>query len=298
MALTDLLTTLSIQPGPGPKPKDSDLDLFGLTHPGKERKENQDHFLVCTIHQQVVVHATSFPDPTALPLRSERLGTLLLVADGVGGGRGGREASQLALEAITRYTSSTMRCFHAMGRGAEKEFYQALREAAGEAHQAVRDRAREVADARGMATTLTLALAVWPKMYVLQVGDSRCYHYDEGRLRQVTRDQTVAQNLVDKGALSAEHLATSPLSHVLASSIGGNEAAPEVSRFDLTRTCIVLLCTDGLTKHVSDAEIGEHLRTMRSAEQTCRALLGLALERGGSDNVTVLIGTARARSGS
>jgi serine/threonine protein phosphatase PrpC len=79
----------------------------------------------------------------------------------------------------------------------------------------------------------------------------------------------------------------------LASSIGGREAAPEVTRLDLTRGSIVLLCSDGLTKHVSDQEIAEQLREMESSEQLCRMLLDLALERGGSDNITVLAGRAK-----
>jgi protein phosphatase len=84
-----------------------------------------------------------------------------------------------------------------------------------------------------MATTLTLGFAVWPWWYVVQVGDSRCYHYWDGVLRQVTRDQTVAQDLVDRGALPPERVAASPFSHVLASAIGGAEASPVVTRVDI-----------------------------------------------------------------
>lgn len=294
MAPADLLTTTVpvIPARPGERPRDDELDLFGLTHPGNLRRENQDHFLLCTVHPQVVVHGTSLPGPDRLPLRGERLATILLVADGVGGSAAGGDASQLAVETITRYVSSTLRCYHAAGSAAEAEFYAALRAAALEAHTAVRTEA--TARAAGMATTLTLAIAVWPWLYVVQVGDSRCYFYQDGIVRQVTRDQTVAQNLVDRGALPPERAAASPFSHILASAIGGGEATPEVSRLDISRRgCVVLLCSDGLTKHVSDAEIGEQLRTMDSSEQACRALLGLALERGGTDNITVLAGRAR-----
>jgi protein phosphatase len=293
MALADLLTTIiRTEPGPGPRPRDNDLDLFGLTHPGKVRRENQDHFLLGTVHQQVVVHATSLPDPDRLPVRGERLATIMLVADGVGGSKGGREASRLATETITRYVTSTMRCFHGAGRPPQ-EFFESLREAALGAHEAVRAEGSAHTETSGMATTLTLAVAVWPKMYVVQVGDSRCYHYWDGVLRQVTRDQTVAQDLVDKGVLTRERAPESPLAHVLASAIGGREAQPEVSVLDIPTGCVVLLCSDGLTKHVSDPEMAEQIRTMTSSEQLCRALLDLALERGGSDNITVIVGRAR-----
>lgn len=298
MALAHLQTaTISVEPGQ--KPRDDELDLFGLTHPGKVRRENQDHFLLCTVHPQVVIHGTNLPEPDRLPLRGERLGTILLVADGVGGASAGREASQLAVETITRYVSSTLRCYHAAGSAAEQEFFAALRQTALEAHTAVRAESAVRAAAagrpaaRGMATTLTLAIAVWPWLYVVQVGDSRCYYYWDGVLQQVTRDQTLAQDLVDRGVLPPERVAESPFSHVLASAIGGNEATPEVTRLDIRRRgCVVLLCSDGLTKHVLDAEIAERLGVMESSEQVCRTLLDLALERGGSDNITVLVGRA------
>ncbi|MGH7613929.1 MAG: PP2C family protein-serine/threonine phosphatase [Gemmatimonadales bacterium] len=298
MALPEIQTA-KISAKPGPKPRDDELDLFGLTHPGKVRTENQDHFLLCTVHPQVVIHATSLPEPDRLPLRGERLATIMLVADGVGGGTAGREASQLATETVTRYLASTLRSYHAAGSAAEEEFLGALRAAALEAHDAVRAEAVTRAEAAGrpeskkMATTLTLGFAVWPWWYVVQVGDSRCYHYWDSVLRQVTRDQTVAQDLVDRGALPAERAAASPFRHVLASAIGGAEATPEVTRIDISRRgCVLLVCSDGLTKHVSDAEIATELRKMESSEQVCRTLLDMALERGGSDNITVLAGRA------
>jgi serine/threonine protein phosphatase PrpC len=282
----------------GAKPRDDELDLYGLTHPGKVRAENQDHFLLCTVHPQAVIHATSLPDPEKLSARGQRLATVLLVADGVGGSAAGGEASQLAVETIMGYVTSTLRSYPAAGSRSDEDFLTALRGAALEADAKVRAEAAARAQAAGrlaaksMATTLTLAMAVWPWLYVVQVGDSRCYYFRNGELQQVTRDQTMAQDLVDRGALPADRAAQSPFSHVLASSIGGPETAPEVSRVDLSRSGCVLLCTDGLTKHVSDSEIGTHLGAMQSSEQVCHALLELALERGGSDNITVLAGRA------
>jgi len=275
------------------KPLDNELDLFGLTHIGNARKTNQDHFLLCTVHPQVLIHETSLPDADTLPLRGQRLATLMLVADGVGSGAGGGDASQLAVETITRYVGSTLRCYHTAGSTNEKEFEDALRCAATEAHTAVRAEAVTLADPGTMATTLTLAIVIWPWVYVMQVGDSRCYHYLDGVLRQVTRDQTMAQALVDQGVLPQEKLAQSPFSHVLVSAIGGEAATPVVSRLDIRdRNSVLLLCSDGLTKHLSDAEIAQHIGAMQGSEQLCRTLLELALQRGGSDNVTILAGRA------
>jgi protein phosphatase len=273
------------------RPHDDELDLFGLTHMGLVRKENQDHYMVCTVHPQVVVHGTSLPDADQLPLRGERIATYLLVADGVGGGTGGGEASRLALTTVTHYVASSLRSYHAAGASSDQEFYEALTAAALEAHTAVREKQLDDPKAK-MATTLTLAVAVFPWMYVTQVGDSRCYRYWNGDFTQVTRDQTIAQGLVDQGILPADRLAKSPLSHVLSSAIGADEAMPVVTRIEIPRGCVLLLATDGLTKHVTDAEIKEQIAAMTSSEQVCRSLLELALERGGSDNITLIVARA------
>jgi len=85
------------------RPHDEELDLFGITDRGKVRPDNQDHFLVCTVHPEVVVHQTSLPNVEELPLRGSRLATMLVVADGVGGGSHGSEAARLATEAVMGY---------------------------------------------------------------------------------------------------------------------------------------------------------------------------------------------------
>jgi protein phosphatase len=294
MRLAAPFTTSRTAAGEQLRPRDDELDLFGLTHPGKVRKENQDHFLLCTIHPQVVIHGTSLPATDNLALRGQRLATIMLVADGVGGGTAGARASRIATEAVTQYVATALRCYHTAGSSSESEFTDALRAAAIEAHDHVRAEAVAALGGRQMATTLSLGIVVWPWLYVLQVGDSRCYVYADGALRQVTRDQTIGQNLVDEGVLKKEQLKSSPLNHVLASAIGASEAMPEVSRFDVRqRGTVVVVCTDGLTKHVSDAEIGERLGRMQSSEQVCQELLDLALQRGGSDNITLVVGRAR-----
>jgi protein phosphatase len=278
------------------RPRDDELDLFGLTHAGKVRRDNQDQFLLATIHPQVVLHATSLAGAEQLPLRGERMATLMMVADGVGGVAGGAEASQLAVEAIMGYVSSSLRCYHLAGGAHDGEFEAALRSAAFQAHAAVRAEAAAHGDGSKMATTLTLAIIAWPWVYVVQVGDSRCYRYLSGEIAQITKDQTMAQALVDQGVLSREKVTRSPLNNVLVSAIGGEQAEPDVSRFDIRdRRSVILLCSDGLTKHVTDAELAEHLDRMTSSEQLCRELLELALSRGGSDNISIIAGRAPAQ---
>jgi protein phosphatase len=273
------------------RPRDVELDLFGITHIGLVRKENQEHFMLCTVHPQVVVHGTSLPEADKLPLLGERLATYMLVADGVGGGSGGGDASRLALEPITEYVATSLRSYHAAGAASDGEFYEAMTAAALEAHQAVRQLALNDPEHR-MATTLTLAVAVFPWMYVIQVGDSRCYRYWHGELTQMTRDQTIAQALVDQGIIPAERAETSPFSHVLSSAIGGDTALPAVRRSDSPRGCVTLLATGGPTKHVSTAEIKAQVEAMTSSEQLCRTLLQLVLDRGATDNVTLIAARA------
>jgi protein phosphatase len=277
----------------GAPPLDSALDLFGMTHVGLAREQNQDHFLLATVHPQLVVHGTSLPETNVLSLPGQRLATVLLVADGVGGSVDGSEASRLATEEVMRYLTSTLRCYHTVGTMNDHHFMDALRHAALDAHKTVRAEAEERHYSGDMATTLSLGIVVWPWLYVVQVGDSRCYCYSDGALRQITRDQTIAQDLVDRGVLTPERAQASPLSHVLSSAIGASEASPEVTRVDIKGPgTVILVCSDGLTKHVSDAELAESLAQMTSSEQLCRSLLALVLERGASDNVTLVVGRA------
>jgi len=275
------------------RPKDDELDLFGITHQGKVRKENQDHFLVSTVHPQLVVHGTSLPNPENLPLRGSRFATVLVLADGVGGAASGSEAARLATESVMRYMSSTMRSYHAAGTATEEELLQSLKDTALEAHKSVRGEAASHPGQRGMATTLTVCMVVYPWAYVVQVGDSRCYVFEKGTLTLLTRDQTIAQSLVDQGLMPPERLPMSPFKHVLSSAIGSDEAMPVVTSFDMTeRGSLILMCSDGLTKHVSDSEIASHAGSLTSSEQIAKDLLQLALDRGGTDNITIIAARA------
>ena len=274
------------------KPRDDEIDVYGLTHPGKVRTDNQDHFLICALKKQVVVHLTSLPDTTNLLAEPERLAFIAMVADGVGGGAKGAEASQLALEAVTQYVANSMRSYYAARLGDDYAFSAALKEGAMQCHDELVRRGQEDPEYQGMATTLTLFLGVWPRAYLLQVGDSRCYLLRHGELTQITRDQTMAQELIDMGVEMPEGASQGRLAHTLSSSIGGRQTAPAVSGLEMTWGHVVLLCSDGLTNHVSDEAIRDCLRSMTSAKQACEDLVEAALAGGGSDNITVVVGRA------
>jgi serine/threonine protein phosphatase PrpC len=285
-------TTASALAGPQRKPYDAEIDVYGLTHPGKVRTENQDHFLISALKKQMVVRQTSLPDIESVTADPERLAFLMMVADGVGGGAKGEEASRTAVEAVTQYVHHSMRCYYAAGSADDREFYESLKEGALNCHAELRRRGEEDPGHRGMATTLTLYLGVWPRAYLLQVGDSRCYLLEQGVLSQVTRDQTMAQEMIDLGVMKQEDASESRLSHTLSSSIGGRQTEPVVTRLDVDWGNVALLCSDGLTNHVSDERIGERLRTMTSARQVCEDLLEEALAAGGTDNITMIVARA------
>ena len=276
------------------RPREDEIDAHGVTHPGKVRRDNQDHYLLCSLRRQIVVRGSSIPQAdTVLGTESERLASMAMVADGVGGAAKGETASRVALTGIARYVSRSLRCYYRSEEG--EDFSETLQQGARECHEELRRLAEEESEHRGMATTLTLFLSVWPRAYLLQVGDSRCYLLRNGELTQITRDQTMAQEMVDLGIMKPEQVAGTRLEHTLTSSIGGSHTQPTVTRFDMNWGHVLLLCSDGLTRHVSDDRIREVLRSMTSARQASETLLQEALDGGGTDNITVVVARAVRR---
>jgi protein phosphatase len=276
------------------KPRDDEIDVFGLTHLGLVREVNQDNFLIAGMRKQMQVHLTSLPDPDAIG-GNERVAMFGMVADGVGGGPRGEVASRFADEAITRYVAESVRCYYAADLTDEIAFLRSLEEGALHCHMDLMRRALDDPELDGMATTLTLWIGVWPRAYLLQVGDSRCYVLRDGELTQISRDQTLAQDLIDQGVFTRADGEHSKWANVLASAIGGPQAAPIVTRLDQRWGDIGLLCSDGLTKHVPDARIRERLMSMTSARQASETLLADALDAGGTDNITIIVGRTNRR---
>jgi protein phosphatase len=276
------------------KPVDDEVDVYGLTHPGLIRPDNQDHFLICSLHKLMQVHQTSLTDLGAVPSLTERLAFLAMVADGVGGGAAGAEASRAAVEAITLYVEHSMHCYYTADASDDAAFTAALGEAAMQCHADLVRRSN-AAGHRGMATTLTLWLGVWPRAYVLQVGDSRYYRLRGTDLQQISCDQTVGQELIDQGVISSSSAAGHRWANVLSSALGGPQTVPVVTGIEQDWEDVHLLCSDGLTRHVPDERIRERLFTMASAQQACAGLLQDALDGGGKDNITIIVGRAVRR---
>lgn len=156
------------------KPTDDELDVYGLRHPGKGRKTNQDHLLIGSLRKQVLVHLTSLPDLAQLPVVAERLAFPAMVAAGAGGSAAGETASRLAVAAVTRYVASGMQCYYAAAGQEDAASNAAPPDAAMKCHDELLAMGQEQPELAGMATTLTLWLGLWRRAYLLQVGDSRC----------------------------------------------------------------------------------------------------------------------------
>ncbi len=267
------------------------VDSHGCTNVGRVREENEDQFLIAALHKVVEVQGTSIPGSYQRKFDSGARALLLMVADGVGGTAAGLEASSATLDEIMTYVTNSMRCFYKLDEQVSHDLLQELARSVQQSHARVRSQAEQAPDRSGMATTLTMAHVLWPRVYIVQIGDSRCYHARASEITQVTKDQTVVQYLVDHGALDPDEAAASPYSHVLSQAIGAGEPEiePEISKVDLQLGDALLLCTDGLTKHVSDAEIIRCLQAAGAAQEACDGLIAAALDGGGSDNVTVVV---------
>jgi protein phosphatase len=142
----------------------------------------------------------------------------------------------------------------------------------------------------GMASTLTAALSIGAELFLVQVGDSRAYLFRDGQLKQLTHDQTLAQTMVEAGLLRPEAVRTARVRHVLTSALGGGcGVEAETHKLHLTDGDRLLLCTNGLTGLVDDEQIANLLRRNPRPGEACHALVNDALDRGGSDNITVIL---------
>jgi serine/threonine protein phosphatase PrpC len=270
---------------PGP------MDVFGLTDAGRVRARNDDQFLIADLKKSVIVHQTSLSYDDETHLMGGSQAKLLLVADGVSGSPAADQASRLAVQGIVHYLLNTMHWLFRLNDGREDAFLDDLKGALVFTQERLRQDAEHFPSHQNMGTTITLAYIVWPQVYLIHVGDSRAYVIRDSNVIHLTHDQTYAQALVDAGLMDESEGRKSPLRHVLSGLVGCSSIylTPEVSQFKLTIGDRLLLCTDGLTAHLSDSEIATSLSVAGSSEEACRLLVNSANEAGGRDNITVIV---------
>ena len=274
------------------KPLPSEIDVCGLTHRGHVRSENADHFLIASFHRSMRVHASSIPTSAFASHSADSRGYVFLVGDGVGAFAQAANGSARAIRSVAQYLVDMSEVSLLSDPAGEEEIVVRVRAAFAEAHETLLQ-LDETGVAGSAVTTLTMLIAIWPRAFVVHAGDSRAYRLRNGVLTQLTTDQTMAQAMIDSGAMTRDSAEASPLKHVLLSALGSAQVDPQVIVEGLERHDIMLLCTDGLTKHVTDEEIREHMMRSASSETICQTLIDLALSRGGEDNVTVVMGKAR-----
>jgi protein phosphatase len=262
---------------------------FGaMTHVGKVRANNEDQFLVARVSKVLEVLATSLPDGNhSLP---DQEGFLLLVADGIGGAGGGEHASALAVEEAKTHIMRTAKWFFRLDDPDEEVRLRNLRATLEGLDRRLVEEAEADPSMRGMGTTLTAACTIGAEAFFVHVGDSRAYLFRAAQLHQLTHDHTIAQELIDSGVLAPEEARTHRTRHILTNALGGRLGVrAEIHKLRLRDGDRLLLCTDGLTDLVEDALLAELLQRYPQPKEACQALVDAALERGGRDNITVVV---------
>ncbi len=241
------------------------VDASMRTDQGRVREHNEDF---------VAFHEPSGPDEESLN------GRLYIVADGVGGSHAGEVASRYA-------TERTMH--HYLASAATDDWGERLRQAMLAANADLRLLTSEKYNGTHMATTMVAAVLHFDRATIANVGDSRGYHWSNGLIRQITKDQSLVARLLEEGAISEAEALNHPRKNVILHSLG-SENAPQIDlyEFDLVTEEVLILCTDGLTRHVSDDEIAWAVGTLNSAD-AAEKLIQLANERGGEDNISVAV---------
>jgi len=215
----------------------------------------------------------------------------LLVADGLGGRIGGEVASRTALTKLIELIIETPDWIMGFEDHDKVEaVLERMTERFFRIDETLKQQADEDPSLSGMGTTLTAAATLGDDIIIGHIGDSRAYLYRGNVLKQLTRDHTVAQELIDAGLSGADPAARS-MRHVLTAALGvlGTRTKPEVKRIQLRPHDQILLCTDGLTAMVDDTTIASALDTAQSASAACSDLVSLSLAAGGRDNVTVVV---------
>lgn len=266
----------------------------GHTDPGQKRGENQDNFLIADL--TVAAPAGGFllasdgserhnTDHGGFVLGHK--GALVVVADGMGGAAGGRVASKLAVQWIYRELAAR---WCADRNDSPPRFAAHLREAVEQANLRIHEQSLRNAEYRGMGTTTTAVGVLDGFLYIAQVGDSRAYLLRNGDLRQLTRDQSLVQEMVDAGTLRPEDAETSSHANVILQALGvENQVRVDLTYQQIRRGDTLLVCSDGLFKVVRNDEINRVVAQAADLHAACVELVALANARGGPDNITVAL---------
>lgn len=233
------------------------MKAAGISHIGNIRTNNEDAYYLNERHK------------------------LIAVADGMGGHKAGEIASSIAIEAVASLVS-----IKAQSAIMPAEVF---RRVFSEANQRIWSKAHETEDCKGMGTTLTAVWIVEDLAYVAHVGDSRAYLIHDGKIRQITRDHTLVEELIKNGSIDRESALSHPQKNVLMKAVGADDSvAPDLHEIEVYEGDIFLICSDGLTHYLKEFELGDLLSKDTELEASLNLMTELALERGGADNITAV----------
>lgn len=239
------------------------MNLWGITDRGSVRRENQDAYRAALLREGLA---------------------LGVVCDGMGGALAGNVASTLAVEAFWNEVAA------GCAEGLPEEPDQVMARALSVSNAQVYRRSMEDAQCHGMGTTLVAALCCGRRAWVVNVGDSRCYLADEESIRQVSRDHSLVEVLVDRGEITREQARSHPHKNLITRALG---VEPEVEADIFTVECpedgFLLLCSDGLSNQVTNQELLYEMIHGGQPETCCGRMLEIALSRGAPDNVTAVL---------
>lgn len=242
------------------------MNIFGMTDIGAVRSENQDSYTVRHLGEQVAI---------------------AVVCDGMGGARAGNVASAVAVETFAAAVEDL--CSQKMPEG-ERSCYHVLREACLHANTQVYQLSRSDEQYRGMGTTLVAALLVGSDAYVVNVGDSRCYHMQNDKIYQVTKDHSLVQLLVTRGDITPEEARVHPKKNLITRALGvDRDVAADCYHLSVQDGDRLLLCSDGLSNVLPDDVLLEQALAPIPLEERCRNLMRMTLEQGAPDNVTIVM---------
>ena len=257
------------------------VSVFGKTDLGLTRDHNEDTFLVADLST-----GNASLQPAVREHEVGARGSLFMVADGMGGAAAGEVASAMATDIIFRHLSTT---WTTDTDASAARFAYRMREAVELANGEIYGYAREHPELRGMGTTVTAAGVYGDDLYLTQIGDSRGYLVRRGEAIQLTKDQSLMQRLVDAGELTEEEAEQSERRNIILQALGPDPRVKvDLTHQTLRRGDTLIICSDGLSGLVRREEFGPMVRDHPDLAELCSALIDLANERGGPDNITVV----------
>lgn len=239
---------------------------FGVTDKGKVRSENQDSYIIENCDKRNCIVA--------------------VICDGMGGAKAGDLASQLSSKAFVSRVFETLVAPRFFIGNQEK----LLRESCDDANGVVYEYSRFDPDYNGMGTTLVGGIITKRKAFLVNVGDSRAYYLTKSEIKQISKDHSYVEELVAMGAITREEARTHPKKNIITRALGVDRTV-EADYYEqpVHKGDGILLCSDGLSNMVTDAEMLDAFRRYNTPEKICESLMSLALDRGARDNVSVAL---------